>query len=131
MSKSEQNKANPTGAVDVVHRGSGVVPHINVDPKRIENSGDYGWSIVVADRGFVWIGDCLREGDSVFMANAQNIRQWGTTKGLGELASHGPTRETELDPIDCLIIPMRAVIAIIPSDTAKWVMVDGGYARRG
>ena len=103
------------------------VPHISVDPHRIEEGGDYGWSIVVADRGFVWIGDTLREGDSLFMSNAQNIRQWGTTKGLGELASHGPTKETELDPVDCLIVPMRAVIAVIPSDRTKWVWDGSKY----
>lgn len=93
---------------------------IKVDPTIVENTGDFGWCIVVADRGFVWIGDTCRHGDSVYMANAQNIRQWGTQKGLGELAMEGPKAETELDPVPSVVIPMRAVIAFVPADRAKW-----------
>ncbi len=93
---------------------------LRVDPQTVENTGDYGWCIVVADRGFVWVGDTLRCGDSVYMANAYNIRQWGTQKGLGELATEGPKSETELDPVPSVVIPMRAVIAFVPADRAKW-----------
>lgn len=99
----------------------GIKPAINIDPHRIEKSGVYGWSIIVADRGFVWVGDCLRENDSLFVSNAQTIRQWGTTKGLGQLATFGPTEDTELDPVECLFIPWRAVIAILPARQDKWV----------
>jgi hypothetical protein len=46
--------------------------------------------IVVADRGWVFAGMCEdHEDGSVTIHNAKNIRRWGTTKGLGELAN-GP-----------------------------------------
>lgn len=93
---------------------------IRVDPRRIEEDGDFGWTIVVADRGFVWVGDTMRMGESVYMANAWNIRQWGVKKGLGELAVEGPKGETELDPIPSVVIPMRAVIAFVPADGKVW-----------
>ena len=53
--------------------------------------------IIVADRGWIFVGDCTDEADgSVTIRNAKNIRRWGTTKGLGELAN-GPTDETTTD----------------------------------
>jgi hypothetical protein len=48
--------------------------------------------------------------------NAQNIRQWGPSKGLGELVT-GPTKTTILDPVGTVRAPMRAVISVIE---AKW-----------
>mgnify|MGYP001245916551 CR=1 FL=1 len=54
--------------------------------------------IIVADRGWVFAGDCEDQEDgSVIIRNAQCIRVWGTTKGLGELRN-GPTSSTKLDP---------------------------------
>lgn len=117
MTKQATKKKAPPKPKTVTFAGKKM---IRVDPQKIENTGNLGWTIVVADRGFVWIGDTLRLGDSVYMANAQNIRQWGTTKGLGELAMEGPKAETELDPVPAVIVPMRAVIAFIPADRAKW-----------
>lgn len=53
--------------------------------------------IIVADRGWVFVGDCVDNDDgSVTISNAKNIRRWGTTKGLGEL-SNGPTSSTVCD----------------------------------
>lgn len=101
-----------------IHVGNKIVQR--VDPQSCEENGDYGWCIVVADRGFVWIGDTLRCGDSLYISNAQNIRQWGTEKGLGELAMEGPKEGTELDPVPVVIVGMRAVIAIVPADREKW-----------
>lgn len=62
------------------------------------NSGPIGNKrIIVADRGWVFVGDCIdNEDGSVTINNAQNIRYWGTTKGLGEL-SKGPTSKTKVD----------------------------------
>ena len=44
------------------------------------------FQIVVLDRGFVYVGDVALDGDWVVVANAKNIRVWGTSKGLGQLA---------------------------------------------
>ena len=78
--------------------------------------------IVVADRGFVYIGvmsPVTEESAFVELNKAQNIRVWGTTKGLGELVN-GPTPSTKLDPVGTMKIPMRAVISIINVDSTKW-----------
>ena len=53
--------------------------------------------IIVADRGWVFVGDCVdNEDGSVTISNAQNIRRWGTSKGLGELVN-GPLENTKTD----------------------------------
>lgn len=53
--------------------------------------------IIVAVRGWVFVGNCTdNEDGSVTIKNAKNIRRWGTTKGLGELAN-GPTKDTVAD----------------------------------
>ena len=53
--------------------------------------------IVVADRGWVFVGNCEDHADgSVTIRNAKNIRRWGTTAGLGELVN-GPTPSTKAD----------------------------------
>ena len=53
--------------------------------------------IIVGDKGFVFVGNIEDHPDgSVTITNCQNIRYWGTTKGLGELTT-GPTAKTLLD----------------------------------
>lgn len=72
--------------VDFVRKDS-LKETINIGEKRI----------IVADRGWIFVGDCEDHDDaSVTIRNAWNIRRWGTTKGLGELCS-GPTSKTEKD----------------------------------
>ena len=57
-----------------------------------------GLKIVVADKGFVFVGMVLEgDGPEVVITNTHNLRRWGTTRGLGELVS-GPTDKTEHDP---------------------------------
>jgi hypothetical protein len=53
--------------------------------------------IVVADRGWIFVGACEdHEDGTVTICNARNIRLWGTTKGLGELVN-GPVSGTKHD----------------------------------
>lgn len=73
---------------------------------------DLGFQIVVLDRGFVYVGQVSINGDLVKITNARNIRYWGTTKGLGELAD-GPTKSTKLDDVGEILAPLRAVIHFI------------------
>ncbi len=68
--------------------------------------------IVVLDRGFVYVGDTQVDDDTVVITNAKNIRQWGTTKGLGELRT-GPTSSTKYDETGTVRAPLRAVIHMI------------------
>lgn len=75
--------------------------------------------IVVADRGYVYVGVVEETADFVKMSNAKNIRYWGTTKGLGELVN-GPLTNTKLDVVGSLKIPNRAIISIIDVDQKAW-----------
>ena len=74
---------------------------------------DIGQNIVVLDRGFVYVGNVVIDGDFAFISNASNIRYWGTKRGLGELIN-GPLAETKLDHIGIVKAPMRAVIHFTP-----------------
>lgn len=49
--------------------------------------------IVIAQRGWVFVGDVERTENEVVIKNAKNIRRWGTSRGLGELAQNGPQHE--------------------------------------
>lgn len=75
--------------------------------------------IVVLDRGFVYVGRVSIDGDFLIIANAKNIRFWGTTKGLGELVN-GPLKDTKLDPVGTVRAPMRALISLIDVVESKW-----------
>ena len=75
-------------------------------------------TIVVLDRGFVYVGDVTMDKEFVTIEEAKNIRVWGTTKGLGELRS-GPTSKTILDDVGVVRAPMRAVICLIEA-VGKW-----------
>lgn len=76
-------------------------------------------TIVIADRGWVWVGRIGPEEhpDHLRLTDASCIRRWGTTRGLGELSLGGPTSSTILDPCGTVIIPRRAVIALLPCAT--------------
>jgi hypothetical protein len=71
-----------------------------------------GTHIVVLDRGFIYVGDIAREGEYWRITNARNIRYWGTTKGLGEIAA-GPTDATKADPAGTVIVPAKSVIHLL------------------
>jgi len=75
-----------------------------------ENNVEMGSQIVVLDRGYVYQGNVTRQGDSITIANAKNIRRWGTTRGLGQLAKDGPQPNTTLDDAGTVVAPLRAVI---------------------
>jgi len=76
--------------------------------------------IAILDRGFVFVGNVSVEGDWLFITNAQNVRRWGTTKGLGELASKGPLKDTVLDASGTVRAPLRALIGLIKCEAASW-----------
>lgn len=79
-----------------------------------------GFAIVVADRGFVYVGKTRVDDSFAIIEDARNIRRWGTSRGLGELALEGPKENTALDPVGTVRIPARAVISIIDTEAAKW-----------
>ena len=71
------------------------VEYVRADSVSQQILGDI--RIVVADRGWVFVGNCTENDDkSVTIYNAKNIRQWGTSHGLGELVN-GPLAATQHD----------------------------------
>ena len=76
--------------------------------------------IVIAQRGWVFVGDVEKSGDDVTINNAQCIRRWGTTKGLGEIARSGPTSNTVLDDMGTVRLHSLAVVASLDCEASKW-----------
>jgi hypothetical protein len=76
--------------------------------------------IIIAQRGWVFIGDVSRSGDDVVITDASCIRRWGTTKGLGEIAANGPNKSTILDPMGTVRLHQLAVVAAIDCASEKW-----------
>jgi len=96
-----------------------VINIVNVEYVRKDAIKDDGIKIAVLDRGFVYIGYVKIEGDFLYLSHAKNIRYWGTTKGLGELVS-GPTKDTKLDAVGNVTVPIRALISLIDVEQSKW-----------
>lgn len=81
---------------------------------------EHGPCIVVLDRGFVYYGEVETNSEWCLISNAKNIRIWGTSKGLGQLALEGPQKETKLDNSGTVRAPLRAVISIISCPSKGW-----------
>jgi len=75
--------------------------------------------IVIAQRGWVWVGRYSEDGDRVVLADALNIRKWGTSRGLGELVG-GPLTDTVLDPAGSVELHRLGVVASIRCEAAAW-----------
>jgi hypothetical protein len=85
----------------------------------VEPSGDI--KIVVLQRGWVMVGRLERDGSECKLHNASVIRTWGTSKGLGEIASNGPLSGTKLDKCEGLVeFDYLTVVAAISCDESKW-----------
>lgn len=84
------------------------------------NATDHGLQIVILDRGFVYVGTVSIDGDWVLITDAQNVRRWGTIKGLGELAKSGPLKDTILDPAGTVRAPLRALIGLVECEASSW-----------
>lgn len=75
--------------------------------------------IVLLQRGWVFVGNYSKVGQECKLENAKCIRQWGTTKGLGELVN-GPTSKTVLDDAGIVRFHEMTVIATIDCEESKW-----------
>ena len=85
-------------------------------PKEIDGS----LQIAVLDRGFVYVGIAKIENGWLILTEASNIRRWGTSKGLGELAEKGPLEDTELDPAGTVRAPLSSVIHLLAAEAKAW-----------
>jgi hypothetical protein len=73
---------------------------------------DLGVQITVVDRGFVFVGNTTIGPEYTTITNAQNIRKWGTTNGLGELIN-GPLPNTVVDKTGNILVPNKSIIHFI------------------
>jgi hypothetical protein len=80
----------------------------------------HGLQIVVLDKGFVYVGDTETDKDYCYIKNSKNVRRWGTSNGLGELAAKGPQSESKLDPSGNVKAPISALIHMIECRAEAW-----------
>jgi hypothetical protein len=86
----------------------------------IEKPETLGKQIVVIDNGFVHVGDCSRLPDgSLRIDDCENVRVWGTERGLGQLAA-GPTSKTITDECGIVIVPADRVVFFIAVKDGAW-----------
>ena len=77
--------------------------------------------ICILQRGWVFVGRLERNGDACKLHDANVIRIWGTTKGLGELAKEGPLSGTKLDKTHGVVeFNDATMIACISCEESKW-----------
>ncbi len=79
-------------------------------------------SIAILDKGFVYVGRVSTYSDgSLIIRGGHNIRTWGTSKGLSELAFDGPiTGKTILDKCPDIFVPSHSVSHLLACDESKW-----------
>jgi hypothetical protein len=76
--------------------------------------------IVILQRGWVFVGRFVKKGEDCQLTNAFNIRRWGTSAGLGELAAKGPQSETKLDKVGTVSFHELTTVAMIDCDQDVW-----------
>lgn len=78
--------------------------------------------IIVLQRGWVVVGEYSQTATEGTLTNAATIRVWGTTKGLGELASDGPTSSTKLDKAGIVRFErLTTVLVLDVKDDTEWI----------
>jgi hypothetical protein len=78
------------------------------------------WRIVIAQRGWVFVGRWNQDGEQVTLTDAKTIRVWGTTAGLGQLAINGPTTKTICDPAGTVRMHILGVVATLDTQVTTW-----------
>jgi hypothetical protein len=97
--------------IDYVRKDSVTTQNITGDVK-----------IIILPNGFVFIGRFSKDASGICtLRNAYNIRRFGTTTGLGQLAKEGPLPETKLDPMNGEVtFDWMKVIATIDCESSKF-----------
>lgn len=81
----------------------------------------HGLCIAVLDNGFVYVGYVETDGKYCTIKEAKNIRRWGTTGGLGQLALQGVQPETKLDIAGTVKAPIGELKHLIICEESKWL----------
>lgn len=77
--------------------------------------------IAVLQRGWVYVGVFDQTGPTCRLTKASCVRTWGTTEGLGEIASKGPLSGTTLDKCPDVLFHELTVINLMSCDDSKWL----------
>jgi hypothetical protein len=98
-----------------------IVKALLADETKDEIVNDGGIKICILQRGWVFIGRFSQVGSKCTLKDAYNIRTWGTTKGLGQLASDGPVKDkTNLDKVNDVTFHELTAVAMIDCDYKTW-----------
>lgn len=81
---------------------------------------DGGIRICVLQRGWIVVGRYSQSGSECTLKDANVIRTWGTSKGLGEIASGGPTTSTKLDPCPDVYFHELVGVFQMKCEESKW-----------
>ena len=77
--------------------------------------------IIILQRGWCMVGRFERDGSDCKLRDAAVIRQWGTTRGLGQIAEEGPTDLTKLDKCHGVVaFDYLTVVATIDCKEEAW-----------
>lgn len=76
--------------------------------------------IVILQRGWVFVGRYSEESDYGILTSAQCLRNWGTSKGLGQIAADGPTKDTKMDAHGTVRFHKLTTVALIDCVDEKW-----------
>lgn len=84
------------------------------------NLADSPVRIVIAQRGWVFVGRYREEGERVILENAKVIRKWGTPgQGLGALCT-GPKADTVLDHAGHVELHILGVVFSLACEEDAW-----------
>jgi hypothetical protein len=87
----------------------------------IDTDGDV--KIIVLPHGWVMVGVLKFTGERdewCRLSQCANIRRWGTSMGLGEIAINGPTGSTVLDKSPPVSVMASSIIKIIDCVADRW-----------
>lgn len=82
--------------------------------------------ILIVPGSWNFVGYYRVEGEHVVLYNAHCVRDWGTTKGLGELTG-GPTKQTVLDPSGIFVTLEKGLPGSILCDAKAWQKALGPF----
>jgi hypothetical protein len=68
----------------------------------------------------VYVGTLITGAKFVTIDKARNIRRWGTSAGLGQLALEGPQENTRLDNCGSVRAPLSELKHFIICEESKW-----------
>lgn len=88
--------------------------------KNIEEYKASPIQILVLNCGWIVIGNVSESVGKTVIQNAAVIRRWGTTKGLGELASSGKLKDTIFDACPDITVNTANVVLAMNCDQSKW-----------